>query len=88
MNDHSAQYVKAAVEFYEPHRNAEAAEAMTAYMRGQFQYFGLRAPQQRVVEKEFIAKHGLPVDLLSVLEGLWNCEERELHYLGLRLVDA
>jgi 3-methyladenine DNA glycosylase AlkD len=88
MNDHSALYVKAAVEFYEPHRNVKDAEAMTAYMRGQFQYFGIRATQQRMLEKEFVARYGLPDDWPSVLEGLWNCKERELQYIGLRLVDT
>ena len=84
-----SEYVQAALALYEQHRNAENARAMEKYMRDQFAFFGLRAPMMRAVEKEFMKQHGLPEDgqWLAVLEELWNCEQREMQMLGLRMLD-
>lgn len=82
-------YVQAALALYEQYRNEENARSMEKYMRDQFKFFGMRAPTMRAAEKEFMARCGLPADdqWLAVLEELWNCEEREMQMLGLRMLD-
>ncbi|MFI5894795.1 DNA alkylation repair protein [Actinoplanes sp. NPDC051513] len=63
-------------------RDPERAAAMAAYMRDQFEYFGLAAPAVRAVERSAFA--GLPRptadDLRAVTLGCWERDEREFQY--------
>jgi 3-methyladenine DNA glycosylase AlkD len=63
-------------------RDPERAAAMAAYMRDQFEFFGLPAPAVRAVEKAAFA--GLPHpsadDLRAVALSCWASEEREFQY--------
>ncbi|MCO7126925.1 DNA alkylation repair protein [Sporolactobacillus shoreicorticis] len=47
---------------------------MEHYMRSQFLFFGIKAPERRVIIRDFIKMHGLPEsDQLSfVVRQLWN----------------
>jgi len=61
-----------------------AAGPMRAYMRDQFAYLGLRAPQQRALARTVLA--GLPVpteaDLRAVALACWDLPEREFQYFA------
>ncbi|WP_433377875.1 DNA alkylation repair protein [Actinoplanes sp. CA-142083] len=63
-------------------RDPERAAAMAAYMRDQFEYFGLPAPAVRAVERSAFA--GLPRptsdDLRAIALACWEREEREFQY--------
>jgi 3-methyladenine DNA glycosylase AlkD len=68
---------------FDRRRDPERAAAMAAYMRDQFEYFGLPAPAVRAVEKAAFA--GLPrpsaADLRAVALAGWAREEREYQYV-------
>jgi 3-methyladenine DNA glycosylase AlkD len=72
-------------------KNADPSQAapMKKYMRGQFEYLGIKTPQNKTLRKEFISKYGLPPieDLDAILRDLWALPEREFQYVGLGLLD-
>jgi 3-methyladenine DNA glycosylase AlkD len=69
-------------------RDPERAPAMAKYMRDQFPFLGIPAPQQRALQREALA--GLPppteAELTETLGRLWELPEREYQYAGLGLV--
>lgn len=69
--------------------NKEEAEKMKQYMRGQFEYFGLRAPVMKDTFKSFIQENGLPAhnDLYFFLKEAWAMPEREMQMAGLSIAD-
>ncbi|MCM3731382.1 DNA alkylation repair protein [Fictibacillus nanhaiensis] len=69
--------------------NKEDAEKMKQYMRGQFKYFGLRAPAMKEAFKNFIKENGLPAhrELYSFLKEAWSMPEREMQMAGLSIAD-
>lgn len=75
-------YVDAFETLYRSHANPVDAVPMKAYMRGQFEYLGIKMPHQRALLKEFISEHGLPelAELPTVLLELWELPEREFQY--------
>lgn len=79
---------------FEQHTNRANAAPMKKYMRDQFEYLGIKTPERRKLQKEFIEKHGLPfvVELNPILRDLWALPQREFQYIGIgllsRLVEA
>ena len=81
-------YVNALKTLYHSHADPVAAAPMKAYMRNQFDYLGIKTPEQRQLLKGFIAELGLPDldDLAPILLDLWNLPEREFQYAALGLL--
>ena len=75
-------YVNGLESFFRPHANRVDAAPMKAYMRNQFDYLGIKMPQQRALLKAYISEQGLPEleDLPSVLLEMWDLPEREFQY--------
>jgi 3-methyladenine DNA glycosylase AlkD len=71
-------------------QNADPAQAapMKKYMRDQFDYLGIKTPQNAALQKEFYAKYGLPElsDLDEILQDLWALPQREFHYVAMGLL--
>ena len=62
--------------------NPEIAAAQKQYVRGQFNYIGLKSPERRAAQKPFLVKKYLPkkeVALLICL-ALWKLPERDYKY--------
>ena len=72
-------------------KNADAAQAapMKKYMRDQFEYLGIKTPQNAALQKQFYAEYGLPEvsELDSILRDLWALPQREFQYVGLGLLN-
>jgi 3-methyladenine DNA glycosylase AlkD len=64
------------------------AAAMSAYMRDQFPFLGIRNPQRVALTKQFWKEHGYPkgAEGVKVAEELWALPEREFHYTALQLL--
>ena len=79
-------------EVYAAHADAERAVAMRAYMRDQFPYLGMPAPQRRRLAREVLAGSaagsGKPVeaDLVDVAHRCWALDEREYQYFAVDLL--
>ncbi|MEW5830318.1 MAG: DNA alkylation repair protein [Chloroflexota bacterium] len=72
-----------------PHADPLQAGPMKAYMRGQFEYLGLKTPRRVELTKAFIAERGLPEpsDLDAIARDLWSLPEREFQYCTVGLIE-
>lgn len=70
---------------FDANRNRSLAVPMRAYMRSQFEFFGIAAPDQRRLARSVLADVPPPRDqdeLAEVARALWTRPERELQYLA------
>ncbi|MBI5351177.1 MAG: DNA alkylation repair protein [Chloroflexi bacterium] len=81
-------YVDALKKLYEQNANPNQAVPMSRYMRDQFEYLGIKTPQNALLIKGFINEHGLPPpDKLDVISReLWSLPQREFQYVAIGLV--
>jgi 3-methyladenine DNA glycosylase AlkD len=72
-------------------QNANPAQAapMKKYMRDQFEYLGIKSPQLKLLFKQYIEEHGLPVveDLDEITRELWGLPQREFQYFAMSLME-
>ena len=73
---------------YEAARDPVRAEPMVAYMRHQFAYLGITAPEQRALNRAVLDGAGRPTeaDLRDVARACWLRDEREYQYFAVRLL--
>ncbi|MGB1318515.1 MAG: DNA alkylation repair protein, partial [Flavobacteriales bacterium] len=77
-------YLKPFQELLTENANAENASAMKAYMKGRFEYYGIKSPQRRDLQKQFLAQNGLPIPFdPEVFLALWKADQREFQMFGL-----
>lgn len=71
--------------------NSPQAEAMSAYMRNQFSFLGIPAPQRRILTRKIAnsARKSLNErEILSLAQLLWHEKEREFQYAACDLLAA
>lgn len=66
----------------------ERAQGQMAYMRNQFEYYGLRAPEWVALSKQIFADKGIPEgeDLQTLARLCMEDEYREINYFALEMV--
>jgi len=76
-------------EKYQAQACPENARQMKAYMRNQYDFFGLKAEKQREVNRFFLKETGMPAitDLPELIHQLWEQPEREMQFFGMMLLD-
>ncbi|TVR81097.1 MAG: DNA alkylation repair protein [Chitinophagaceae bacterium] len=81
-------YANTLAAFYEKHRHPIQAESMSKYMRNHFDFFGIRHPDRRKLDRAFIKQHGLPEldDTEQVIESLFELPQRECHYFAMEIM--
>jgi 3-methyladenine DNA glycosylase AlkD len=71
-------------------KNADPVQAapMKKYMRDQFEYLGIKTPQNAALQKEFYKAHGYPelAELDEIVRDLWALPQREFQYMGMGLL--
>ncbi|HMM20821.1 MAG TPA: DNA alkylation repair protein [Selenomonadales bacterium] len=70
------------IALFQEHRDPANAAGMAKYMRDQFPYLGIKAPERRLLLRQFLKDSGLDKGLPDrrlVLE-LWKLPEREYQY--------
>ena len=69
--------------------NAENATQMKAYMRNQYDFFGIKAPAQLQIRQEFLKAEGLPEIsyLPNLIRELWDQPEREFQHFAMALLE-
>lgn len=69
--------------------NPENAAHQKAYMRNQFAFFGLKAPEQKALYRDFFKQHGSPPadEIRTVIRELWQQPEREFQHFGMLLLE-
>ena len=73
---------------FEKHSNPQIAEQQKAYMRNQFEFFGLTAPVRKEILKPFFVKEYLPTkkELTQLVKILWDKPQREYQNFAQELV--
>ncbi len=83
-----SKFIEVLTEEFQRHRNSEIAAGQKAYMRDQFEFFGIKAPIRKEIQKPFLVKTYLPekTELERLLKELWNKPEREFQMFGQEFV--
>jgi len=68
--------------------NLKIAAGQKAYMRNQFEFYGIKTPLRREIQKPFLAKSYLPpkTDLEEIVKTLWNKPQREYQFIAQELI--
>lgn len=77
-----------AFEFYEDKANALA---MAKYMKGRFQYYGIKSPLRKDIQKEWANEHYSKLSIAEkkeVIQMLYRLDKRELQYVAIDLLNA
>lgn len=69
------------------HSNKEQALWMKGYLRDQYDFYGVKAPERKALAKQVISKTGIPTykELFEVVQELWEAPEREMQYVAMEL---
>jgi 3-methyladenine DNA glycosylase AlkD len=80
-------YLQPITALYQQAANPADAAFMKKYMKDQFEYFGIRAPQQKEIRTHFFKTYGLPdpAEVPEMIQELWIQPEREYQYFAIDL---
>lgn len=81
-------YYRLVRDTFHTHGKPDVAEGQMAYMRHQFEYFGLKMPAWTALTKEIIKEQGIPdgQDLQELVRVCFQDEHREMQYFALECV--
>lgn len=67
--------------------NTQIAIEQKAYLRNQFEFYGLKTTERRVIQQPFLIKEYLPKkqELAQIIKILWNKPQREYQYFSQEL---
>jgi 3-methyladenine DNA glycosylase AlkD len=82
-------YLQPLSEVFGLNANEEIAYFMKKYMKGQFEYFGIKAPERRELKKKFLQKFGLPEkEILPIItKECWDQPQREYQYFIMEVLE-
>ncbi len=83
------EYTSVLIESLKREANPERAKSMKAYMRNQFEFYGIPAPKRKELAKFFFLRENRPAinELELVINELWNVPQREVQFIAMELVD-
>lgn len=72
---------------FKAHADAELQVGMQNYMRGKFDFFGIKSPARKEISRSFFQdiKKCTKAETVELIERLWKEPQRELHYLAQEL---
>ena len=70
------------------HANSRVAKAQNAYLRNQFDFYGLITSKRRNIQKPLFQEYNLSLtlDLKKTIRQMWKKEEREYQYCAQELI--
>lgn len=73
---------------FEKSADPEVAHGAAAYMKHQSQFYGIKAPDRRLMLASFIKSHGLPEsdNLIPIIHDAWIQPQREFQYAAMELL--
>ncbi len=74
---------------FEKNSNPEVAIGQKAYMKNNFEFYGIKTPVRRKIQKPFMSQMQLPQknDLEKIIKILWKKPEREFQYFAQELTE-
>ena len=72
---------------FEKNANPEIALGQKAYMKNKFEFYGIKTPIRRKIQKPFLVNEYLPpiIELETIIKTLWKKPEREYQYFSQEL---
>ncbi|MBK3516576.1 DNA alkylation repair protein [Carboxylicivirga marina] len=82
------EFIRTLEQEYEKHQNPTIALEQKAYMRHQFDFYGLKATERRAIQKPFLVAKYLPAksDLHTLVKALWQKPQRDFQLFAQELV--
>ena len=82
-------YLNPLLEAFEAHADEENAVGMAKYLRNQFEFYGIKTPVRKTIQKEFFKTHGLPpIDAFDAISReMWALPQREWQYAAMGFVE-
>jgi len=73
---------------FSKHTNSRVAKAQSAYMRNQFNFYGLTTSKRRNIQKPLFQEYNLSLtpDLKKTIKQLWKKDERDYQYCAQELI--
>jgi 3-methyladenine DNA glycosylase AlkD len=73
------------IKAYSLHADSERAVAMKAYMRDQFEFYGIPRPLRNEINKQFFVQFDnlSSADKIKTVKALWKAPQRELQYFAM-----
>lgn len=89
MSLSSKEYYKIISTHLAENGNPAEAAKMAKYLRHKFEFFGIKAPIRRTIQKAIIQEYGMPsIDqLVDLVNLLWADPHRELQHFAMDLID-
>lgn len=83
-----SEYLHELVAVFEQESNASIALQQKAYLRNQFEFYGIPTTRRRELQRPFLINEYLPPkeELDQIVRELWNKPQREYHYFSQELV--
>ncbi|NME71795.1 DNA alkylation repair protein [Flammeovirga aprica] len=83
------EYITTLEELFKENSDTERALQQKAYMRNQFEYYGLTSPKRKELQKPFLLKSYLPdkKEAFEIIRLLWAKPQREFQMFSLDLLD-
>ncbi|MBN1339644.1 MAG: DNA alkylation repair protein [Bacteroidales bacterium] len=68
--------------------NTVDAASMKKYMKGQYEYYGIKSPKRREITREYLSAEGLPDDknLKSMVAECWENPYRDFQYFAMEIL--
>lgn len=81
------EFIKSLEKKFSKNSNTEIAIGQKAYMKNHFEFYGIKTPARRKIQKPFFIKEYLPPkkELEKIIKILWNKPEREYQYFSQEL---
>ncbi len=81
-------YIKSLLKEFENHANLNIAVGQQAYMKNKFNYYGIKSPSRKDLQKPFLLKNKLPLkeNIEELIKILWQKPEREIQYFAQELL--
>lgn len=76
------------IEVYKLNANPALAKDMKAYMKDNFEFFGVKSPARKELNRIFLreVKHLSKDEFNKLIQQLWDRPEREMHYVAMELI--
>lgn len=70
------------------HANDQIAAGQKAYMKDKFEFFGIKSPERRIIQRPFLVKEYLPCkeESFELIRELWEEPQRELQHFAMELL--
>lgn len=83
MND----YIPTLLKVFKLNTNTKIALEQSAYLRNQFEFFGIKTTERRALQQTFLANEMLPdkKELGGIISALWKQPQRECQYFAQEL---